>query len=77
MKNEENKLYEWNILKCPHCEIVIAVPTYTCRRITDDFTEYNTINCVRCCEDFNIIDNNEGLMNSNRGLEVATVIKLT
>lgn len=72
-----SKLYDWNIFECDKCNTVIAIPTYTSRIITDGFNNSRTATCVGCKEEFRLVDSNKGLMQSNRGLEVVTTIKLT
>ncbi len=71
------KEYYWNIMKCPKCGAIFAIPTYDFEKYVDDDYDYEDIRCFNCNEKSSIQKFNQGTMLSNRGLEVKVVRSLS
>ena len=70
------KEYLWNIMECPNCHTVFAIPTYDFTRHVDNEDTYD-LKCYGCEKEFSARNLNQGTMKSNRGLKVEIVKTLS
>lgn len=72
MKNNEHK---WNIIKCPKCNKITAIPICDFNDIIN--CSRDNYSCYNCNEKFHIKNSNCGFMIANRGVVVETKLVLT
>ncbi len=70
-----SKAYYWEVIKCPRCDKVYAIPVYNFHQEYKDTA--SRFHCCYCKQDISMYDAIQGGMIADRGLIVETVMILT